>query len=414
MFPEAVAQLTGRDQNLKDSGGWMTSAAEQLMASGSHSLVVVSVSSLVRRLTKVHGSTIVYYALPCRREQHYHKEFEAMWKEIVAAEQPDLVHIHGTEFAHGLAFMRINPGIPTLLSIQGVMTAIGQHYLDGLTKSDIIKNTTAFDLFYSGTLFAKKRHYERYGHTIEREMIMRADAVVGRTSFDKEYVSSIKPDAKYFKCNETLRPAFYEDRWSYENCRKHTVFVSQAGYPIKGFHQLLKALSALLQHYPDLQVRVAGPNIIYHPTFKSKVIKTTYSKMIGNWIKKKGYETCVRFLGPLTAEQMKAELLSANVFLSPSSIENSPNSLGEAQLLGVPCVASLVGGVPDFCSEKTLGTVYPFDDVTTLVNCILNALDESASFDNTQMRQVASERHDQQQNAERLTNIYDTLINGCN
>ena len=55
------------------------------------------------------------------------------------------------------------------------------------------------------------------------------------------------------------------------------------------------------------------------------------------------------FEGFLSAEKMKRLLLESNVFVCPSSIENSPNSLGEAMLLGVPCVASDVGGIADMC-----------------------------------------------------------------
>ena len=39
--------------------------------------------------------------------------------------------------------------------------------------------------------------------------------------------------------------------------------------------------------------------------------------------------------------------LKSNLFVCCSAIENSPNSLGEAQLLGMPYVASFVGGVPE-------------------------------------------------------------------
>ena len=58
-------------------------------------------------------------------------------------------------------------------------------------------------------------------------------------------------------------------------------------------------------------------------------------------------EDKIEFLGRLSAEGMKQAYLDANVFVMPSTIENSPNSLGEAMLLGVPCVAADVGGVAE-------------------------------------------------------------------
>ena len=54
----------------------------------------------------------------------------------------------------------------------------------------------------------------------------------------------------------------------------------------------------------------------------------------------------------------------------PSSIENSPNSLGEAQLLGVPCIASDVGGVTDMIPNKECGIIYRFEEVELLAKHI--------------------------------------------
>ncbi len=49
---------------------------------------------------------------------------------------------------------------------------------------------------------------------------------------------------------------------------------------------------------------------------------------------------------------MRQQFLLAETYLLCSSIENSPNSLGEAMLTGVPCAAAAVGGVPSMLSEK--------------------------------------------------------------
>ena len=55
---------------------------------------------------------------------------------------------------------------------------------------------------------------------------------------------------------------------------------------------------------------------------------------------------------------MRERYLKANVFVSPSLIENSSNSIGEAMLLGCPVVSSLVGGVNDFISDGVEGLLY--------------------------------------------------------
>lgn len=53
--------------------------------------------------------------------------------------------------------------------------------------------------------------------------------------------------------------------------------------------------------------------------------------------------------------------LDANVFVCPSSVENSPNSLGEAMLLGMPVVSSDVGGVKNMLVHNEEGYVYQHD-----------------------------------------------------
>lgn len=49
---------------------------------------------------------------------------------------------------------------------------------------------------------------------------------------------------------------------------------------------------------------------------------------------------------------MIEQYLKAHIFVCPSSVENSPNSLGEAQLLGVPCIGSIAGGIPSMLSME--------------------------------------------------------------
>ena len=91
---------------------------------------------------------------------------------------------------------------------------------------------------------------------------------------------------------------------------------------------------------------------------RDKLRQEGYQKYLADLAEKLGIAGKIEFMGKLSAEEMKAEFLRANVFALPSTIENSPNSLGEAMLLGVPCVAGNVGGVSNLMTHGEEGFVY--------------------------------------------------------
>ena len=182
--------------------------------------------------------------------------------------------------------------------------------------------------------------------------------------------------------------------------------MSQAGYPIKGLHQVLKAMPLILRHYPDTVVRIAGGDITASGTYKEKLRLGGYGLYIKRLIKKYHLGGKVSFVGMMNAGQMKQEYLHANVFICPSSIENSPNSLGEAQILGVPCIASYVGGVPDMMrgNEENL---YRFEEVEMLAEKVCRIFKEGAKQQD--MRSIALDRHNIRNNAEDLMCIYNNI-----
>lgn len=81
----------------------------------------------------------------------------------------------------------------------------------------------------------------------------------------------------------------------------------------------------------------------------------------------------VIFAGKLNKDQLRNELLQSDVFLFPSASEGLPRVLIEAGALGLPCIASNVGGIPDIVSEDCLFSVDDINGfaskVTQLLNC---------------------------------------------
>lgn len=159
--------------------------------------------------------------------------------------------------------------------------------------------------------------------------------------------------------NETLRGVFYRDRWSKYNCQTYRIFLSQGDYPLKGFHYLLQAMPKILEQFPDAEVYVAGANILKAETWKDVLKLPAYGKYLKKLIREHHLEEKVTMLGRLDAEEMKKQYLSCHVFVCPSALENSPNSVGEAMLLGVPCVAANVGGIHNILTDGGDGFLYP-------------------------------------------------------
>lgn len=406
LFPEAERLLIGKGE-LKSSGGWMLGAAEALLKYHSVDLYIATVTKSINEFKVIQGENVTYYILPYGNGNlSYNSEYELYWKKVQKIVQPDIVHIHGTEFTHGLAYIKSCGSSNVVVSIQGLKSVIADYYYSGITLTDVFRNITFRDLLRGSIIAQQKafRNYSRY----EVEIIRNVNNIIGRTSWDKAHVLAVNPHVHYHLCNETLRKEFYDgSEWDYATCTKYSIFLSQASNPIKGFHQVLKAMPLILRDYPDATIRIAGNNLTAFKTLKDKIRLSGYGKFIRNLIQEYGIENRITYVGNLNATEMKLEYLRANVFICPSSIENSPNSLGEAQILGTPCVASYVGGIPDMMigNEENL---YRFEDIEMLAYKVNSVFASGECQKN--MTGIASIRHDPQINSDKLYKIYQSIV----
>lgn len=406
LFPEAELLLNGVGE-LKATGGWMLGAANALLQNKEVKLTVASVSTKVHKLTKLEGHDILYYILPMGKgNMNFNMEYCKYWQQVNNDVNPDVVHIHGTECSHGYAYMSACGCDNVVISIQGLTSAYYYYYYYGMTKKDIYRNLTFRDIIRGSILSGQKQFKQRAAYEIE--MIKNAKHIIGRTSWDKARVWAINPNAEYYFCNETLRSDFYDgSRWIYNKCDKHSIFLSQAGYPIKGLHQVLKAMPFILRHYPDTSIRIAGADITKSSTLSEKLRLSGYGRYIKRLINKNALEDKVTFTGSLNGEQMKQEYLRTNVFVCPSTIENSPNSLGEAQILGTPCIASYVGGIPDMMRGNE-DNLYRFEEVEMLAEKVCRVFSDGEN--QTDLSAIAAQRHDPLNNNQQLLSIYKRII----
>lgn len=345
--------------------------------------------------------------------EQYDVSMEPRFGQILSDFQPELVHIFGTEFPHAYACAKVwNRPQRTLVGIQGLCISCAQEYMADLPEN-VYRGRTLRDVLKKDSMVQQQEKFFARAKN-ERKLLELTGHITGRTEFDKAITSEINPDAAYHFMNETMRPAFYTGGWKTEKCHRHEIFVSQADYPLKGFHYLLQAMKEILQAFPDATVAVAGNSVMGVNGIASKIKIPAYGKYLRKLERENGLIGKIRVLGRLSEEEMKQAYLSCHVFVCPSSVENSPNSVAEAQLLGVPVVASRTGGIPSIAEDNVGGLLFEKGNVKELAQTVLKLFssDEEALELSRREREMASAKYDGERNFRRLLEIYREILGG--
>lgn len=400
-----IAEIEGLTFN--HMNGWLIKLSEELKSEQKIDLVYVFDSDKCIEGTTEYYS---YYGIKCDKasSKRFGYEYISQAERILLKEKPDIVHIWGTEGSHSLAMVEAckNIGIEesVVISIQGLVSKYFYHYYAYLPQY-VIASRTLRDVI-KGNITDGAKEFKIRGE-LEKEAICGVKHVIGRTEWDRACAWDINPNLDYHFNNETLRDEFYSGQWSYDTCEKHSIFCSQGHYPIKGIHLVIEALHRVVQEYPDAHLYIGGKDYLHLPFWK----QSGYGAYLVGLIKKYNLEKNVTFTGFLNANQMKNRYLKANVFVSASSIENSPNSLGEAMILGVPCISSRVGGVHNLMEHGKDGYLYPADETYMLSYYICDVFrnNERAQRYGENARMKAMKTHDPEKNRNDLIDIYERI-----
>lgn len=392
------------------SGTWMIDISEKLAQGDTVELAVACVYG--KEYKKFLHNNITWYLLPGNGKNmlNYTKSYENIWKRINDEFKPDIVHIHGTEYSHGLAFMRSCPQVKSVISIQGLLTRIKDVDFGGLPlKTFVFNRTLKQNLRFNGEIELHLLH--KKNALYEQEMLKRAQYINGVNTWDTSLCKSINPDLQVFKLEYNLREELYSSpKWSIDKMKRHTIFTNPGGTPLKGLHQLLMAVALVKQEFPDVLVKVPGMGE------NGKLSVTgAYSKYILKLIKKLGIEENVEFLGRQSGAQMCENMLSANITVIPSAIEGTSLILREAMYLGCPCITSFRGGMADFINDKQDGFLYDYQEYPYLATRITDMFknDEMIKEFSAKAIEKAEKAHDRKKNIDDYINMYEVIYRGA-
>jgi glycosyltransferase involved in cell wall biosynthesis len=283
--------------------------------------------------------------------------------EVVEDFKPDVILFFGTEFDYPLIIPDLN--VPSIIWFQGNLTVYNEMYENGIRirktiyYESIKRFLKCYTIYHDYHLFLRK--VER-----EKEIFSFAKNFIGRTAWDKRVVRIMAPQANYFHSEEALRPSFWKYQWSeHKNREKYIITTVIRGQLYKGLETVYKTAILLEDTLKkDFEWHVIGISD-----------GSTYVNAARREAKYERTRSTVKLLGPKFGDELVQQLLKANVYVHPSHIENSSNAIQEAMLLGMPLVATNVGGTPSLFTDNKEGFLVQSKDPYAMAGAILELLE---------------------------------------
>jgi glycosyltransferase involved in cell wall biosynthesis len=394
-------------------GSWIMALANALVNNGDYTKLAVVTNIPGGKFQKLVKNSITQYCIPLAKRNgliinDLYPELVDDYQKVIDDFAPDIIHIHGTERYFGLLATRGHLNKPVVISIQGIITSYYDYLLGGIPESTLKQKRSLKNLISGGVLNQRKQ-YKNY-RSIEEEILTHNTFWFCRTNWDRSQVLRFNQHAIIFQGEELLRSPFYETEWDLKNVKKHSIFISSGTVPIKGFHVLLEAASILRRKYSDLMIRVPLDGTRFDHL--SIVSSNDYELYLNDLIRKLDLRKHISFLGKLDQHQMAATMASSHVFALPSFNENSPNSLGEAMLVGTPSVVAPVGGVPDIVENNVSALYANAGDAALLAYQIERIFNDNylALRLSAQAKETALKRHDIQSTIHQYQNAYGDIL----
>lgn len=404
--PSVVACQTG--ESIQVGGGWQDALLEVVANEPNLDLLVAysgAENAIERTIGGVRFVSVggheagsgVRRVLDRWSGQHPGEGRIARCVQIAREFAPHVIHVHGTE--SGLGLMALGVDAPVLISLQGILSVISK--LEDEQHPGRV-SVGAASLARGVSPWHDQRR-QRTMASIERTMLSQVAAVAGRTAFDQRITRVLAPQADYLEVGELLRPEFWSGGvWSPSALSSRRVMtVSGRSFARKGLDTAIQSVALLRNCGIDVRLNIIGSS----PA--SPVGRAVMQEAAGVGLD----ASIVTLAGPLTAVQVREALLSSDVYALPSRIDNSPNSLCEAMILGVPCVASTAGGVPSLARDGLEALLVPPGDPYSLAGALLelfSSTELSVSL-GSHARMTAIGRHDQGRVIAQLLAAYEAV-----
>lgn len=320
----------------------------------------------------------------------YYKQF---FKEIVDNFQPDILHIFGSEDIFGLVSLVTSK--PIVLHIQGILNPYLTAYMPPGFSWHTYNVILHPSKFYSQVMTHVQWKRQSFR---EVKILQTINNYIGRTEWDKRVTYIYNPNSNYYLGNEILRDEFYSCETKRNIPQKLTIISTISSPLYKGLDVVLKTAYILKELLKlDFDWKVYG-NI--NPQFVESQIEICH------------FDVNVSICGVAKPKELREVILNSTVYVHPSYIDNSPNSLCEAQILGCSVIATNVGGVSSMVKDGVNGFLVPANDPYQLAFMVNNLFkDKKLNVSvGSEAQKEAWDRHNPHKIISNLLRVYETIL----
>jgi len=392
-------------------GGWI-SALEKMVACREGVELAVAFRYGEGKLEKFMDGHTAYYSIPYAKgkiRNLIHRHFNVIKDDelvnhcldVVKDFEPDIINIFGTEDAWGLIANRIN--IPVVIHLQGILTVYEKKWFSAhIRNRSIIFSSSIKSILTANTLVHYYYSYRKRSSR-EQKIFKSCRYFLGRTDWDRRITSVLAPHGKYFVSNEILRNEFYQHLWNKTPQKSKTIISTIQPNIYKGLETVLQT-AILLKELNEFSFTwyVAGSS-------EGDTIAKLFEKKIGKNLREVG----IILSGKVHSQDLIKMELEADLFVHPSHIENSPNSVCEAMMLGMPVIATFTGGTGSLLEDKKEGILIQDGDSFSMAGAIIELINKPlwAAELGQNARIRAMERHNPIEIVNNLFSIYDEILN---
>lgn len=325
--------------------------------------------------TLIEGIPVHFLATPTRLRSATFFWFDARRiARVVRSLQPDLVHAHGTEDAHGLAALR--SGRPSVITSQGL------HFMI---------NALLCPSFFSR---------ERIVQCTEGACLRRARHLIAKSEYVRTALTSRFPNLITHLIPNTFDP-FLETLQ--EKREPGTVIFVAIIAPRKGLHDLREAARLLKDRLASFSLWVVGNGTPPRSEYEAKEIQALM-EIMGNR---------VRFWGTLPATKTASLVARSCLLVAPSIEEMFGNQVIEALLVGTPVIVADQTAMAENVRRFGNGQVVPQANPRALADAMERALHTPPSPEvAAKARQAIHEWMSPERVARLHREVYETILAG--